>query len=76
MARRFRRTYPDLATYFSQSGETQAQFALRVKRSQSWVSRVRNGETEPNLADALLICKEAGVPLESLIKRPAELSRT
>ena len=76
MGRRFKRTYPDLATYFAQSGETQAAFAARVNRSQSWVSRVRSGETEPNLTDALMICREAGVPLESLIKRQPVTSGT
>lgn len=76
MGRRKRRTYPDLVAYFRESGETQAEFAARVNRSQSWVSRVRSGETEPNLTDALMICREAGVPLESLIKRQPELSRT
>jgi transcriptional regulator with XRE-family HTH domain len=76
MRRRPKRTYPDLIAYFDSSGETQAAFAARINKSQSWVSRVRSGETEPNLTDALMLCKEAGVPLESLIKRPAELSRT
>lgn len=76
MGRRRRRTYPDLIAYFQESGETQAEFAARINKSQSWVSRVRNGETEPNLTDALMLCREAGVPLESLIKRQSALSGT
>ena len=76
MARRFKRTYPNLIAYFEQSGETQAAFAARINRSQSWVSRVRSGETEPNLTDALMLCREAGVPLESLIRRQQTLSGT
>ena len=76
MSRRRKRTYPDLVAYFEESGETQAEFAARVNRSQSWVSRVRNGETEPNLTDALVVCRAAGVPLESLVKRQPEDART
>jgi transcriptional regulator with XRE-family HTH domain len=76
MTRRFKRTYPNLVAYFEQSGETQAAFAARVHKSQSWVSRVRSGEVEPNLTDALMICREAGVPLESLIRRQQALSGT
>jgi transcriptional regulator with XRE-family HTH domain len=74
MARRHRRTYPSLVAYFEAGHETQAEFAARLNRSQSWISRVRSGETEPNLTDALKIAKEAGVPLESLIKRTPALS--
>lgn len=66
MARLKRRTYPDLKTYFKESGETQVEFAARVKRSQAWVSRVANGDLEPSIKEALLISELAGVPLESL----------
>lgn len=76
MTRRRKRTYPDLIAYFKYSGETQAAFAARINRSQSWVSRVRSGETEPNLTDALMLCEEAGVPLESLVRRQSALSGT
>lgn len=67
MARRSKRTYPDLRTYFEKSGDNQAAFGARLNRSQSWVSRVVNGELEPSLADALAASEAAGVPLESLI---------
>jgi transcriptional regulator with XRE-family HTH domain len=63
-------------TYFDQSGDTQAEFAERISRSQSYISRVVNGGLEPSLADALIIAREAGVPLESLIKRPQAVSGT
>jgi transcriptional regulator with XRE-family HTH domain len=76
MRRRVQRTYPDLATYFRQSGETQAEFAARLSKSQSYISRVRNGQIEPSLADALVIAREAGVPLESLIKPTQQVSGT
>jgi transcriptional regulator with XRE-family HTH domain len=76
MPRRQRRTYPDLVTYFNESGDTQAAFAARINKSQSYISKVRNGWVEPSLADALIIAKEAGVPLESLIKRQPAVSDT
>lgn len=67
MARRSKRTYPNLRTYFEKSGDNQAAFGTRVNRSQSWVSRVTTGELEPSLADALMVSEAARVPLESLI---------
>lgn len=67
-ARRERRTYPDLKTYFDESGVTQEQFARLINRSQSWVSKVRNGQLEPSIKEALRISKLAGVPIESLSK--------
>lgn len=76
MARRKRRTYPDIGTFFDESGISQADFAARISKSQSYISKVRHGRLEPSIADALVIAREAGVPLESLIKRPAELSRS
>lgn len=66
MAKRTPRIYPDLKTYFDESGDTQVAFAKRINRSQSWVSRVVSGETEPSIQEALLISKMARVPLESL----------
>ena len=74
MRRRIRRTYPDLAAFFRESGVSQAEFAERIKHSQSYVSKVRHRIIEPNLTDALLICREAGVPLESLIKQAETVS--
>lgn len=69
MARRARRTYPDLDAFFRDTGTLQTDFANRINKSQSYVSRLRNREIEPNLTDALVIAREAGVPLESLIRR-------
>lgn len=63
------RTYPDLETFFEESGVTQKQFARRINKTQSYVSKVCNRRIEPSLEDALLIVKKARVPLESLIKR-------
>ncbi|HMJ85233.1 MAG TPA: helix-turn-helix transcriptional regulator [Vicinamibacterales bacterium] len=70
MARRTRRTYPDLKTYFAETGETQLEFARRYQRSQNWVSKVVNGQIEPAIRVALRISRETGVPLESLACRP------
>lgn len=67
MARKKRRTYPDLKTYFKESGERQVDFAQRLNRSQAWVSRVKDRRVEPSLEEALKISRLAGVPLESLI---------
>jgi transcriptional regulator with XRE-family HTH domain len=75
MGRRKRRTYPDLAAFFEESDTTQAEFAARINKSQSYVSKVRHGVIEPNLGDALVIAREAGVPLESLIRPAAAVSR-
>jgi hypothetical protein len=48
-------------------------FAARINRSQSWVSRVKDRLLEPSLEEALLIADLAGVPLESLIvKSPVD----
>jgi transcriptional regulator with XRE-family HTH domain len=69
MPRKTRRTYPDLRTYFAESGDTQTAFGERLKRPQSWVSRVVNGVQEPSLDEALTISRLAGVPIESLIVR-------
>jgi transcriptional regulator with XRE-family HTH domain len=66
MPKKTRRTYPDLRTYFEESGDTQAAFAVRLNRSQPWVSRIVNGVQEPTIREALLISKMAGVPIESL----------
>lgn len=66
--------YPDLGTFFEKSGTSQADFAARIQKSQSYISKVRHRSIEPNLTDALVIAKEAGIPLASLIKGAAELS--
>lgn len=76
MANKPQRIFPNLKTYFEESDDTQMAFAARLNRSQSWVSRVVNGETEPSIEEALLISRMANVPLESLSVRPAAVSAT
>jgi len=70
MAKRIKRIYPNLRTYFNESGDSQMAFAQRYKRSQAWVSQVVNGNIEPAIRVALRISRETGVPLESLASRP------
>jgi len=65
-----RRIYPDLKTYFAESGDSQREFARRYRRSDGWVSQVVNGKIEPAIRVALRISRETGVPLESLASRP------
>lgn len=67
--RRTARTYPDLRTYFNESGDTQQAFAARLNRSQSWVSKVVSGELEPSIREAIRISRLARVPLESLARK-------
>lgn len=74
MGTRQRRIYPDLRTYFEESGDTQVAFAARMKRSQAWVSRVTNGQTEPSIREALAISRLTGVPLESLSARRGDVA--
>jgi len=72
MRRLPKRTYPDLTTYFDESGDTRDAFARRLNRSQSWLSKVENGNLEPGIRMALRICRLAGIPLESLAVHDAD----
>ncbi len=66
-----RRTYPDLATFFSETGKTQAEAADALGLSQGYMSKIRNGLAEPPLRLAIRISRYARVPVESLV-RPCE----
>lgn len=68
------RTFPNLRTYFDDTPDTQEKMAARLGISQSYMSRIVNNLQEPSIELALLICKKAHVPLESLIRkgRPEE----
>lgn len=63
------RTYPNLTTYFSETGETQERFAARLDITQSYMSKIVRGLQQPELKLALRISKLARVPLESLIRQ-------
>ena len=69
-----RSTYPDLETFFNESGHDQNWLAAQLNRSQAWVSRVKTGLTEPSLNDALLIVRLTGVPIETLAVHPSKVS--
>jgi transcriptional regulator with XRE-family HTH domain len=62
-----RRIFKDLAAYFEQSGDTQAEFAKRLSISQGAISLIRNGKRTPSLRLAQRIAREARIPVESLI---------
>lgn len=66
MTRRARRIYPDLRTYFNESGESQAELAKRLNKTQPYISKLVNRRQEPRLRDALRISQATGVPLEGL----------
>lgn len=62
-----RRTYPNLLTYFTETGDTQERMARRLDITQSYMSKLTNGLQQPELKLALRIARLARVPLESLI---------
>lgn len=66
-----RRTYPDLISYLADTGQTQAELATRLQRSQAFVSKLVNGLTQPSLAEALRIARICRIPVESLVSRDA-----
>lgn len=61
------RIYPNLETYFIETGTKQEDFAERLNISPSYLSRIKNKIAQPPLDLALEISREAHVPLESLI---------
>lgn len=62
------RTYPDLATFFEDTGLTQVELADELGISQSYLSRIKTGEVEAPLWLALKIARRTRIPLESLVK--------
>lgn len=61
------KTYPSLAAYFEDSGETQAAFAKRLGVSQGLVSRWVNRKQCPRRNLALRVANAASVPLSVII---------
>jgi transcriptional regulator with XRE-family HTH domain len=57
----------NLRQHLERTGQSQADFASRLGLSQSYVSRIVNGECVPGLRLALRIAAEAKVPVESLL---------
>lgn len=64
-----RRVYPNLAAYFRENEETQAQVADELGISYAYMSMLKWGIRQPPLDLALRIAQRCGVPLESLLRK-------
>jgi len=67
------RTYPNLTVYLQDTGATQAELAVKLNRTQAYISKLVNGLIQPPLDEALRISRVCGVPVESLVTRSAAL---
>jgi len=68
MGSRVLSTYPDLATYLLESGDTQARLAVAVGANQAHISRIAAGDAVPRPALAIRIAKYARIPLDSFTR--------
>lgn len=68
------RTYPNLTAYLDGTGQTQAELAARLNRSQAFVSKLVNGLAQPSLDEALRVARICRVPVESLVSRDNALT--
>jgi transcriptional regulator with XRE-family HTH domain len=66
--RRRRRSFPDLATYIAETGQTQAYIARRVGTTQAHISRIANGDAVPRTLLAARIAAFARLPLDSFTR--------
>ena len=69
-----RRTYPNLTSYLEATGQTQAELAHRLDKSQAFISKLVNGLVQPSLDEALRIAHICRVPVESLVTRDSALT--
>jgi len=69
-----RRTYPNLTSYLEDTGQTQAELAERLQRSQAFISKLVNGLQQPSLDEALRIARVCRVPVESLVARESVIT--
>ena len=69
-----RRTYPNLTSYLEDTGLTQAELAVKLDRSQAFISKLVNGIQQPSLDEALRIARICRVPVESLVTRDSALT--
>ena len=67
-ARSPRVEYPDLATYFRESGDTQLHMARVLGMLQSHLSRITSGEVIPRAALQERIASYARIPLDSFTR--------
>lgn len=68
-----RRTYPNILAYLDATGQTQAQLAAKLQRSQPFISNIVNGLQQPSLHEALRIARICGIPVESLVTRSSPM---
>lgn len=69
-----RRTYPNLTSYLEAEGLTQAELAVKLRRSQAYISKLVNGLQQPSLDEALRISRVCRVPVESLVTRESAIT--
>lgn len=69
-----RRTYQNLTGYLEATGQTQAELAAKLRRSQAYISKLVNGIQQPSLDEALRIARICRVPVESLVTRENALT--
>ena len=62
------RRYPDLATYITETGDTQEQIADAVGATQAHVSRIVSGDAVPRPRLAARLAEYAHVPLDSFTR--------
>jgi transcriptional regulator with XRE-family HTH domain len=67
-ARARRGFYPDLASYFAETGATQAAVASLVDSTQAHLSRIAAGEVNPRPGLAARIAHVCKVPLDSFTR--------
>lgn len=63
------RTYPDLRTYLKGTRTRQVDLAAQLGITQAYMSKIKDGISEPPLPLALKIADLTGIPLESLIRK-------
>lgn len=68
-----KRTFPNLTIYLEQTGQSQVDLAVRLQRSQAYISKLVNGLQQPSLHEALRIARVCRVPVESLVTRESAL---
>lgn len=69
------RRYRTLADYFEQTGTSQRALARQLGISKAYISLITSGDRQPSLPLAIRIVELTGVPMESLVVAPLEVSR-
>jgi transcriptional regulator with XRE-family HTH domain len=61
-------SYPNLAAYCAETGDTQAGIAAQVGTTQAHISRILRGEVIPRSELAVRIARYAHIPLDSFMR--------